>query len=316
MIWINLKNVSYGPEFSILRSLVHMEQNVWIAIAASLIAAAVTTSGIVVIRRHEAWARQNTTYFACFAAGVLIAVSFLHIVPTSIAMSPQAPAYLFAGYMVMHVFNRFLTAYVCDKPETAEYALGLIPLIGIGFHSFLDGVVYSISFSVSLLTGALVALGMVLHEFPEGIVTYTLLVRSGLSGRQSFVLAFLAAALTTPVGLLSVHQPDRRSAARGSARAFGGRADLCRRDPSVAACGNGAATVQPGCARGRRCGRPRHRAEQGMTACVEDEPRSAPLRRQLAEALEVPERLIHINAGSELIPAGRTSLVSSSRYTC
>lgn len=179
-----------------------MEQNIWIAIAASLLAAAVTTSGIVAIRRHEAWARQNTTYFACFAAGVLIAVSFLHIVPKSFAMSPQAPAYLFAGYMVMHVFNRFLTAYVCDKPETAEYALGLIPLIGIGFHSFLDGVVYSISFSVSLLTGALVALGMVLHEFPEGIVTYTLLMRSGFSSRRSFALAFLAAALTTPVGTL------------------------------------------------------------------------------------------------------------------
>jgi zinc and cadmium transporter len=177
-----------------------MEQNFWIALAASLIAGAVTTSGIFSIRRFEGWARQNITYFACFAAGVLIAVSFLHIIPTSLAMSPQAPVYLFSGYLFMHVFNRFLTAYVCDKPETAEYALGLVPLIGIGFHSFLDGIVYSISFSVSMLTGALVALGMVLHEFPEGIVTYTLLVRSGFSEGRSFLLAFLAAALTTPVG--------------------------------------------------------------------------------------------------------------------
>ena len=109
-----------------------MEQNIWIAAAASLLAAAVTTSGIFAIRRHEKWARQNTTYFACFAAGVLIAVSFLLILPKSFAMSSQAPAYLFAGYMVMHVFNRFLTAYVCDKPETANYAIGLVPLIGKG----------------------------------------------------------------------------------------------------------------------------------------------------------------------------------------
>jgi zinc transporter ZupT len=114
----------------------------------------------------------------------------------------QAPAYLFAGYLLMHVFNRFSTAYVCDKPQTSEYALGLVPLLGIGFHSFLDGVVYSISFSVSMLTGVLVALGMVLHEFPEGIVTYTLLVRSGFTERRSFVLAFLAAAVTTPLGTL------------------------------------------------------------------------------------------------------------------
>jgi zinc transporter ZupT len=93
-------------------------------------------------------------------------------------------------------------AYVCDKPEAAEYALGIVPLIGIAFHSFLDGVVYSISFSVSALTGALVAVGMVLHEFPEGIVTYALLIKSGFSERRSFLLAFLAAAFTTPLGTL------------------------------------------------------------------------------------------------------------------
>jgi len=179
-----------------------MEGNFWTAFGASVIACLVTTGGILTIRRFEAWARRNTTYFACFAAGVLIAVSFLRIIPTSFTMNPQAPIYLFAGYLFMHVFNRFLTAYVCDKPETADYALGLIPLVGIGFHSFLDGVIYSISFSVNLLTGGLVALGMVLHEFPEGIVTYTLLIRGGFSQRRSFLLAFLAAALTTPAGTL------------------------------------------------------------------------------------------------------------------
>ena len=179
-----------------------MEHSFWTVFAASMVAAGFTTAGIVTIRRHEAWARWNATYLACFAAGVLIAVSFLHIVPKSLAMNPQAPAWLFAGYMLMHVFNRFLTAHVCDKPETAEYSIGLVPLIGIGFHSFLDGVVYSLGFGVSLLTGLLVALGMVLHEFPEGIVTYTLLIRSGFTSRRAFLLAFVAAALTTPIGTL------------------------------------------------------------------------------------------------------------------
>jgi zinc and cadmium transporter len=177
-----------------------MEQNFSMAFLASVIAGAVTTAGIFAIRRFEEWPRQNVTYFACFAAGVLISVSFLHIVPTALAMNSQAPIYLFAGYLFMLMFNRFLTAYVCDKPQTAEFALGLVPLVGIGFHSFLDGIVYSISFSVSMLTGAIVALGMVLHEFPEGIVTYTLLLRSGFSERRSFLLAFISAALTTPLG--------------------------------------------------------------------------------------------------------------------
>jgi len=177
-----------------------MRPMAWTAHLASLVAATVTTGGIIAVHRSEAWARRNTTYFASFAAGVLIAVSFLHIVPKSFAMNADAPLYLLGGYLLMLLFNRFLTAYVCDKPETADYALGLVPLVGIAFHSFLDGVIYAISFTASLLTGALVALGMVLHEFPEGIITYTLLLRSGFSARRSFLLAFLAAAVTTPAG--------------------------------------------------------------------------------------------------------------------
>jgi zinc and cadmium transporter len=179
-----------------------MENGFIAPMSASLVAGAVTIAGILVVRHFEDWARSNTTYFISFAAGILIAVSFLHIVPTSFRMNAQAPTYLFVGYMFMLAINRFLTAYVCDKPSTTDYALGLVPLLGIGFHSFLDGVIYSISFSVDVFTGALVALGMVLHEFPEGIVTYALLLRSGFSERFSFQLAVLAAAITTPLGTL------------------------------------------------------------------------------------------------------------------
>jgi zinc and cadmium transporter len=55
---------------------------------------------------------------------------------------------------------------------------------------------------VSILTGYLATMGMVLHEFPEGIITYLLLVKGGIGERKSVVLAFLAAAATTPLGML------------------------------------------------------------------------------------------------------------------
>lgn len=170
-------------------------------LAASLLAALVTVSAILAVRRYETWARGNATYFACFAAGVLIAVSFLHIVPHALATSASAPIWVLAGYFLLHGINRFLNAYVCDSPERAGYALGLVPLLGIGLHSFIDGIVYSIAFTVSTYTGVLVAIGMVLHEFPEGAVTYTLLVRSGFSQQRSLILAIIATSLTTPLGM-------------------------------------------------------------------------------------------------------------------
>jgi len=182
-----------------------MESHFWISVGASLIAAAVTTTGLFVIRRYANWGRTNTAYFACFAAGVLVSVSFLHIVPSAQAMTPAAPLFLLSGYLVMHVLIRFLTAFVCDRQETRDYAIGLVPLIGIGFHSFIAGIIYSVTFKVDVFTGVLAATGMVLHEFPEGIVTYLLLLKGGFSKASALAWSFLAAAATTPLGALAAY---------------------------------------------------------------------------------------------------------------
>lgn len=179
-----------------------MVNTFWTALGASLLAALVTAIGIYTIRRYEAWGRRYSIYFICFAAGVLISVSFLHIVPKSFEMNVHAPAYLLGGYVLLHLFNRFVTAFVCERRPDAAYGIGLVPMLGIGFHSFIDGVVYSITFTVSVFTGVLAATGMVLHEFPEGIITYLLLLRGGFSEKTSLVLAFLSASLTTPLGML------------------------------------------------------------------------------------------------------------------
>jgi len=179
-----------------------MEHNFWTALGASLLAAFVTSMGIYVIRRYEKWGHKNTIYFICFAAGVLISVSFLHIIPKAFTMNSHAPFYLLAGYFGLYLFNRFINAFVCDKDMKVNYAMGLIPMLGIGLHSFIDGFIYSITFTVSIFTGFLAATGMVLHEFPEGIITYLLLLRAGFSSRRSLQLAFIAAALTTPAGML------------------------------------------------------------------------------------------------------------------
>lgn len=180
-----------------------MENTFWTALVTSALAGLVTSLGIYTIRRFSDWGHRNSTYFMCFAAGVLISASFLHIIPKAFTMTPQAPIWLLLGFMGLHLFNRFVTAFVCERdPGRKEYAIGIVPMVGIGFHSFIDGFIYSIAFTVSLLTGYLATVGMVLHEFPEGIITYLLLVRGGLGERQAMWLAFIAAAATTPLGML------------------------------------------------------------------------------------------------------------------
>lgn len=178
-----------------------MGSSFWTAFGSSLLAAVVTSLGIFTIAGFRACGERHTSYFMSFAAGVLIAASFLHIVPESFAMNPRAPAWLLAGFVALHLINRFLTAYVCQRQP--QRSIGLLPMLGIGLHSLIDGAIYSVAFSVSIFTGYLAAMGMVLHEFPEGIVTYLLLLRGGLSEGRARLLAFMAAAVSTPIGMLA-----------------------------------------------------------------------------------------------------------------
>ena len=177
--------------------------NTFVAVMlASSLACVVTTIGIYIISRHEEWGRDNIVFFMSFAAGVLISVSFLHIIPKSFQMNDAAPLFLLGGFLSLYLLNRFLSLFVCQKYQCKTLAIGIIPVVGIGFHSFIDGVIYSVTFNVSIFTGILAAVGMVLHEFPEGIVTFLLLEQSGFSKRKSALFAFLAAAISTPLGTL------------------------------------------------------------------------------------------------------------------
>ena len=169
-------------------------------LAASLTACAVTSLGLGMISRYAEWSREQSAYFVSFAAGVLLTVSFLHIVPRSFEMNAQAPVFLLIGFLALYLLNRFVNLYLCREFENMDYVAGLIPVLGIALHSLIDGMIYSITFNVSIFTGVLAAIGMIFHEFPEGVITFVLLERGGFDRRQSLTYAFLAAALTTPLG--------------------------------------------------------------------------------------------------------------------
>jgi len=180
-----------------------MENTFLTAFATSVFAAIITASGIYSIRKFAAWGQRQTTYFMYFASGILISASFLHIIPKALSMNESGGIYLLIGFFGLYSINHFLASFSTKKAaKTIQYNLGLIPLIAIGFHSFIDGFIYSITFTVSVFTGFLATAGMILHEFPEGIITYLLLIRAGFAERKAMLYALLAASFTTPLGML------------------------------------------------------------------------------------------------------------------
>lgn len=169
-----------------------------------LIAAAVTTMGLVLVSRRPVWTERHAGLFAAFAAGALASVSLLHLIPEAMALSSRAGLLMLAGLAGGFLLNRGVLA-LSERSGNGVLAAGLTPVLGIAFHSFIDGVAYAVTFSVSFATGLLATIGLVLHEFPEGVIVYALLRKSGLSNRAAFLWAFLAAAATTPFGALAAY---------------------------------------------------------------------------------------------------------------
>lgn len=174
----------------------------WLPLAVSLVAAAVTVAGILAVRMREHWVQEHRAMLTAFAAGILLAIAFLHLIPDAFEDNGgQAAAGLAAGFLVLYLIGR-LVVLATGNSNGRAHSLGLVALTAIGFHSFVDGVLFSIGFSIDTTTGFLIAPGIILHEFVEGIVVYKLLLFGGFRRQRALALAILAAAVTTPLGVL------------------------------------------------------------------------------------------------------------------
>jgi zinc and cadmium transporter len=172
----------------------------WIA-AFALASALVNGLGILSIIKYKEWAEKALPYFMCFAAGILISTPLILALPNALRSNPYAGFMALGGFLVLFLSNKLIKYYTKKR----DLAFGLVAAEGIGIHSFIDGVVYSVTFNVSILVGFLSATGLVIHEFAEGVITYIVLLKGGLSKKASALYAFLIAGLSTPIGAFLVY---------------------------------------------------------------------------------------------------------------
>ncbi|MDG1826585.1 MAG: ZIP family metal transporter [Henriciella sp.] len=167
-----------------------------------LIAAFVTTLGLLAVALRSDWSLRYANLFGLAAAGMLCSMAFLHILPEAFAMSANAPVWLTAGFFGGLLISYLVKTLFPDREGSTLPSEAITPILAIAIHSFIDGIVYSVTFAASFSAGVFAAIGLILHEFPEGVIAFAILRRHNVSNRKSFLWAFLAAAVTTPLGVL------------------------------------------------------------------------------------------------------------------
>ncbi len=163
------------------------------AVWASLIAALVATLGLAAVLVRDGWAQRNQIYFTAFAAGILITTALM-LFPEALASTQWAPLLALAGYASLYGLN-LLTKM--------SRGAAITPLLAIGLHSFIDGFEYGILFDHGFQTGLIASIGLIAHEFAEGVILFALMRAGGAGVGWSMLGAFFGAALTTPLGAVA-----------------------------------------------------------------------------------------------------------------
>ncbi len=195
------------------------DQEIFFGLTASLFAAAISTSGIIVMTVFGAWAQRNSAYFSAFAVGLLTVAVMFHLIPeamndpervlddskTALDHAKRAMGWVAVGFAVMVLVGMAVQVAFRRRPDGAALTFGYASIIALAAHSLLDGVIYSASFQEDPFTGWLSTGGLLFHEFPEGVIAFLLLIEAGLGRFKAMVLAFFAAAVTTVAGTLGAY---------------------------------------------------------------------------------------------------------------
>jgi ZIP family zinc transporter/zinc and cadmium transporter len=158
---------------------------------------------VAVTSRRARWSVRALDAMTALAAGFMMAVATVEILPEAIQRGGRdAAIVVLLGYMLVHLTQHALTRHFHFGEETHHVtsAVSTSALIGLMLHTVVDGVAIASGFGVSRAVGMLVFVAVLLHKFPEGLAISSLFLAAGSSRRRA-LLAAGALGVATVVGV-------------------------------------------------------------------------------------------------------------------
>ena len=142
-------------------------------------------------------ARQSVLIvLVSFAAGALLGDAFIHMIP-EIAESPagfdiHASFGLLGGITGFFMLEKVLHWHHAHMPgEEVLHPVAISNLIGEGIHNFVDGVIVAGAFLISTQLGIATTAAIALHEIPQELGDFGILVHAGMKPRRALALNML-----------------------------------------------------------------------------------------------------------------------------
>lgn len=174
---------------------------IYILIATFLISAIAFIGALTLFLKQELL-NKVLLILVSFSAGALIGGAFLHLIPEAIIKVGieegeilKVFLYLIFGFAVFFILEQFISWHHhhdcvdCEKVAPFSYLV----LISDGFHNFIDGFIIAASFIISFPVGLVASLAVALHEIPQEIGDFGVLVYGGMKRTKALLLNFLSA---------------------------------------------------------------------------------------------------------------------------
>lgn len=135
------------------------------------------------------------------SAGALMGGAFIHLLP-------EAAEKLEASTLNIIVLLSFIAFFFvekmfhwrhCHRGKCDVHTFGYMNLLGDGIHNFIDGLILAAAYTTDFRLGLISTLAVALHEIPQEIGDFGVLLYAGFT-KQKALLANFAVALTVVLG--------------------------------------------------------------------------------------------------------------------
>ena len=150
--------------------------------------------GVVILILRKKTLDHILFILVAFAAGAMLGASFFDLVPESFSKIGNY-YFVLIGLVLFFLIESFFHwhHYHNAKCKKCIKPFVYLNLIGDSLHNFIDGVIISAGFLYGTAFGAALTIAIALHEIPQEIGDFAVLIHGGLSKNKALLFNFLSA---------------------------------------------------------------------------------------------------------------------------
>lgn len=147
-----------------------------------------------------------TLMLVALSAGTMLGAAMFHLLPE--AAEAMEPAQLFMlvtiSFVIFFLIEKVLHWRHCHDDNCEEHSIGTMNLIGDSVHNLIDGLIIGSAFAVSPQIGVVTTLAIMLHEIPQEISDFGVLLHAGWPVKKALLANFFVAVTSVVGGIIGV----------------------------------------------------------------------------------------------------------------